>query len=88
MPLFSVILGALFLISGFRGTAEDTFKQLSIDVDGFLALGAVIIILGVSGLSPTIRPISKGLLVLVFLVFILKNGNKIVENTVQTTKGN
>jgi hypothetical protein len=84
MPLFFFIIGFVLIDSGFRGNAVALFQQFESDAKGFLAFGAAIIILGALGISPSIRPISKGLLVLVFIVFFLKNGNQVVSG-IQST---
>jgi hypothetical protein len=84
MPLFFFIIGFVLIDSGFRGNAVALFQQFESDAKGFLAFGAAILILGALGISPSIRPISKGLLVLVFIVFFLKNGNQVVSG-IQST---
>ncbi len=79
MPLFFFIIGFLLIDSGVRGNAKAVAGQLASDVQGFLAFGAAIVILGVLGMSPTARPVAKSLLVLVFVTFLLKNGNNVVH---------
>lgn len=79
MPLFFFVIGFLLIDAGVRGNAKDVASQLATDVQGFLAFGAAIIILGVLGMSQTARPIAKSFLVLVFVVFLLKNGNAVVN---------
>lgn len=86
MPLFFLIFGAIFIDSGLRGNASETFNQLKIDVTGFLAFAIAIIILGVVGEAKTFRPVANGLLILVFVVFFLKNGNQFVSNLTDAIK--
>lgn len=86
MPLFFFIIGFLLIDSGVRGNAKAVAGQLATDVQGFLAFGAAIIILSIVGMSPTARPVAKSLLVLVFVVFLLKNGNAVVSGITDAAK--
>ena len=86
MPLFFFIIGFLLIDSGVRGNAKDVASQVATDVQGFLAFGAAIIILGILGMSPTARPVSKALLILVFVTFLLKNGNQVVSGITSAAK--
>lgn len=79
MPIFSLLLGVLFIVAGIRGNARDIFSQLKDDASGFLALGAAIMVLAILGASDTFRPISKGLLFLLFVVYLLNNGNAVIK---------
>ncbi len=78
MPILALLFGIMLVEVGVRNNAKPLFGQLATDAQGFLALGAAIMILAVLGSIDTIRPVAKALLVLVFVVFLLKNGNKIV----------
>lgn len=86
MPLFFFIVGFLLIDAGVRGNAKDVAGQLATDVQGFLAFGAAIIILGVIGMSPAARPVAKSLLILVFVVFLVKNGNAVVNGITNAAK--
>lgn len=79
MPLFFFIIGFILIDSGVRGNAAAVGQQFASDVKGFLALCAVVIILGGLGAFKSLRPVTKGLLGLVFVVFCLRNGNQIVS---------
>jgi hypothetical protein len=81
-------MGLLLVDSGFKGTAKDTLAQLEGDLKGFLSFAVVILILGGLGTIDSIRPVSKGLLLLVFIVFFLKHGNAIVESITSTATSN
>jgi len=83
MPLFFFVLGFILIDSGVRGNAKDAITQLASDLEGFLAFGAVILILDIAALSKTLRPIATGLLGLVFVVWILKNGSNVVSGVKQ-----
>lgn len=86
MPLFFFIVGFLLIDSGVRGNAKAVGGQIATDVQGFLAFGAAIIILGIVGMSPSARPVAKSLLVLIFVTFIIKNGNQIVSGLTSAAK--
>jgi hypothetical protein len=79
MPLFFFIIGFVLIDSGFRGNAKALYSQFASDAKGFAALFAVIAILGACGFSSALRPVAKGLLFLVFVVFFVRNGNQIVS---------
>jgi hypothetical protein len=79
MPLFFFIIGFVLIDSGFRGNAQALYQQFASDAKGFVALGAIIIILGACGVSSSLRPVAKGMLFLVFVVFFVRNGNEIVS---------
>ena len=78
MPILALLFGIMLIEVGVRNNAKPLFGQLATDAQGFLALGAAIMILAVLGSIETIRPVAKALMVLVFVVFLLKNGNKVV----------
>lgn len=79
MPIFALLFGIMLVEVGVRNNAKPLFGQLATDAQGFLALGAAIVILGIAGSIDSVRPIAKALLVLVFVVFVLKNGNNVVK---------
>lgn len=79
MPLFFFIIGFVLVDSGFRGNAQALYQQFATDAKGFMSLFAVIAILGAVGVSSAMRPVAKGLLFLVFIVFFVRNGNQIVS---------
>lgn len=79
MPLFFFIIGFILIDSGFRGNAQALYQQFASDAKGFVALFAIIVILGAVGVSSATRPVAKALLFLVFVVFFVRNGNQIVQ---------
>lgn len=78
MPILALLFGIMLIEVGVRNNAKPLFGQLATDAQGFLALGAAIMILAVAGSIETVRPVAKALIVLVFVVFLLKNGNKVI----------
>lgn len=87
MPLFFFAVGLILIIAGMRGNASAISSQLMSDAKGFLAFGTAILILGGLGAFPSVRPVSKALLVLVFIVFFLKNGQNVSTNIANDTLG-
>ncbi|HET8705956.1 MAG TPA: hypothetical protein VFM46_06605 [Pseudomonadales bacterium] len=81
MPFFLIIFGAMLIASGVNGKTSDLMDQLKKDGSGFLAFGAAVLVLGLLGTIETVRPVSKALLVLLFVAFLLKNGKNVVENS-------
>lgn len=79
MPILALLFGIMLIEVGVRNNAKPLFGQLATDAQGFLALGSAIMILAVLGSIETIRPVAKALLVLVFVVFLLKNGNAVIK---------
>jgi hypothetical protein len=83
MPLFFFIVGFILVDSGFRGNAQALYQQFATDAKGFVAFAAVIFILGAMGFSSALRPVAKGLLLLVFVVFFIRKGNNITQGIEQ-----
>ncbi|MDE2101043.1 MAG: hypothetical protein KGL39_27600 [Patescibacteria group bacterium] len=81
MPFFLIIFGSMLIASGVNGKTSDLMDQLKKDGSGFLAFGAAVLVLGLLGTIETVRPVSKALLVLLFVAFLLKNGKNVVENS-------
>lgn len=79
MPIALVLLGLILVISGIKGTQDKFFDLIKSDFEGgqnnngflswMLAIGAIVAI----GYYKPIRPISNGLLILVFVVIFLSN---------------
>jgi len=94
MPIFALLFGIMLVEVGVRNNAKPMFQQLATDAQGFLALGAAIMILAVLGSIDSIRPVAKALMALVLIAFLLRNGNNIVTGlsasakAVDTSTGN
>lgn len=89
MPLFLVLAGLMLIDTGVRGTAPQFVKQVGSDASAFVAWFAIIVIIGFAGISATLRPLSTIFLVLVVVVFFLRNGQAIAANlkTAATPRG-
>lgn len=84
MTVLFFIIGLIFLDSGVRGNAQQLIAQFESDAKGFVSFAMVVLILSAAGISSTIRPISKYMLMLVFVVYFLKNAPRIVNGFEQT----
>lgn len=77
MPFVLLFLGFLFLVVAINGTQGDFFSLLKSEFTGannFVVWIGAIMILGLLGYFRPIRPITHGLIALVFLVLILTQG--------------
>ena len=80
MPFAFIGLGLLLLVVAIRGTQNDLFVLLKSEFTGsnsFPVWALAIVLLGAVGYIKPLRPISDGLLFLVLLVIVLKNGGDI-----------
>jgi hypothetical protein len=84
MPFALLIIGAVLIITAFRGTYADLGAQLKSDftgsgvTTGFLIWVAAIIAVGALGFAPVLRTPARMLLALIILAMVLtnqKNGN-------------
>ena len=73
MILIILLIAALMIVVGLRGTQSDLYSALSTDIPDFGIWAIAIVALGVIGYVPGLKPISKGLLALVIIVLVLNN---------------
>lgn len=76
MPLFFLVVGVAFLISALRGKQGDLLTLIEGDFTGspnFVTWAAAIVLVAALGYSRTLRPLSNGLLALLFVGLILGN---------------
>ena len=73
MILVALLIGAILIVSAFRGTYSELFSDLGHDVPGFTTWAAAIVALGALGYIPGIKGVSRGLMSLVLVVLILNN---------------
>ena len=85
MPIALLIIGLILIISAVRGTTKTVFALFESDGQAFISWFLIIIILGVVGISKTLRPVSNSFLVLVIVVFTLKNSGGIFSSFKQLT---
>lgn len=82
MPLFFLIVGALFLIAAVRGDEQttlllDTMKADFTGPNNFFVWSLAIGVVVGFGYVPKMRPISNMLLALVFVALILAHSDKV-----------
>jgi hypothetical protein len=80
MPIFFIIVALIMIVSGVRGTTKQLYTLFASDAKAFIAWFFIIVVLGMSGISKTVRPVSNAFLVLVIVVFFLKSGSSIFTN--------
>lgn len=73
MALVALLIGAVLIVAAIRNSHASLFSALRTDVPEFAVWAAAIFALGVIGFIPGLKPTSRALLALVFVVIILKN---------------
>ncbi len=73
MSLVALIVGVVLIVSAIRNSQGALFTALGTDVPAFVVWGAAILALGMIGFIPGLKPISRGLLALVFVVIFVRN---------------
>jgi hypothetical protein len=79
MPFAFALIGVMMLTAGVRGTSGDLVSLLGDDLRGdnsFIYWMLAIAALGALGYVDTFRPLSRGLLLLVLVVLVLKEGKQ------------
>lgn len=93
MPFAFLIIGAVFVTAGLRGTDSDLFSLIKSDFSnepgkpGFFAWLISILIIGSLGYIEPIKPVSRAFLILLVVVLFLSNGGffqKFIEGTIGT----
>jgi hypothetical protein len=78
MPFAFLLIGALVLVAGVRGTGKQLITLVKGDftgTDNFAYWMFSILVIGAFGYVPELKPISRGFMGLVILVLFLKSGN-------------
>lgn len=74
MPYAIILIGAVLLVSGIRGTYSDLWQLVRGDfsgTDSYLAWVAAIAVIGGIGYVPKLKPLSVALLTLLLIVLVL-----------------
>ena len=79
MVLIALLVGALLIVAAFRGTQGTLFGALGQDVPPFTVWAAAIVLVGALGYVPGLKPVSRGLLALIFVVIVLKGYSAIIS---------
>lgn len=80
MVLIALLLGAVLIVAAIRGTQGTLFGALGQDVPPFAVWAAAIIAVGALGYVPGLKPVSRGLLALIFVVIVLKGYSQIIAS--------
>jgi hypothetical protein len=78
MPFALLIVGVFLLIAGVRNTQDTLFSLVKSDftgTDNFIFWFLAIVIIGLIGYVPKLKPVSTAFLGLVIVVLFLKKGN-------------
>ena len=78
MLLVALIIGVVLIVAAIRGTQGTLFSALMQDVPAYVVWAAAIVGLGAIGYVPGLKPASRALLVLIFVVIVLHNYQKII----------
>lgn len=87
MAFLALLIGAVLIVAAIRNSHGALFSALAQDVPGFVVWGAAILALALIGYIPGLKPISRALLALVFLVIILRNYREILGGFESLWKG-
>ena len=79
MPLFALFIGAILVVAAIRDTQGQLFSALSIDAPAYVTWGTAIVLIGSIGFVPGLKPISRGLLVLILVVLVLRNYSNVIS---------
>ena len=78
MPFGLLIIGVILLVAGVRNTQNDLFTLVKGDFTGdgnFIFWFFSILLIGLVGYVPKLKPISTGFLALVIIVLVFSKGN-------------
>jgi hypothetical protein len=79
MPIFLIFLGIAFMLLAWQNNQTLFVAQVGVDLSGgFLKWLGAIMLVGAVGFIPAMRDFSRGILGLILLSFILKNGSSLV----------
>lgn len=78
MPFALLVVGLVLIISGVRGTQSDLFASVKGDFTGsnnFVYWALSILVVGALGYVPTLRPLSRGFIVLIVVGLLFNKAN-------------
>ena len=78
MPLFALFIGAILVAAAIRDTQGTLFEALGTDIPAYVVWATAIIVVGSIGFIPGLKPISRGLIVLILVVLILRNYQNVI----------
>ena len=78
MLLVALLIGAILIVVALRGTQNELFAALMEDVPAYVVWAAAIVAIGAIGVIPGLKPATRGFLILIFVVIILRNYKQIL----------
>jgi hypothetical protein len=78
MLLIALAIGVILIVAAIRNSQDALFAALKIDVPSYVTIAAAILAVGAIGYIPNLKPVSRGLLALIFVVLILRNYQQII----------
>jgi hypothetical protein len=79
MIFVALLIGAVLIVAAVRNSQGALFAALKQDVPAFVVWAAAIFAIGAIGFVPGLKPVSRGLLILVVTVLILRNYKQILQ---------
>lgn len=73
MILVALLIGVVLIVAAVRNSQDALFSALGTDIPEFVIWAAAIIAIGAIGWIPSLKPVSRGLLILIFVVIVLRN---------------
>ena len=86
MIVVLLLIGSVILVSALRNTQGQLASALEQDIPGFLTWAAAILAVGALGFIPGLRTLSRGLLVLVFVVIVVTRYKAILASLTSLSK--
>lgn len=90
MILVVLFVGVLIIVAAVRNSQTALFTALKTDIPDFAIWAGAIIAIGVIGVVPGLKPVSRGILALVLTVIVINNYKAVTANfkTAWTGAGN
>lgn len=79
MVFVVLVIGLVLVVAAVRNSQASLFSALMSDVPAFAVWAAAIFALSAIGFVPDLKPVSRGLLVLVLVVIVLTNYKQILS---------
>lgn len=79
MLLVALFIGVVLIVAAVRNSQGALFTALMQDVPAYVVWAAAIIALGAVGYVPGLKPVSRGLLMLVITVIVLRNYKNVLQ---------
>lgn len=79
MLLVALFIGVILIVAAIRNSQNALFSALVEDVPAYIVWGAAIVAVGAIGYIPGLKPASRAMLALIFVVIVLKNYDTIIK---------